>query len=448
MRPPFSTFSLHLLQAPTPDAAADALTSTLHGLAASTSSSSPVSSTPARLLLALAEVEAGRGAWRAAADAAWRAVEAASGDDDAIAVRKAALDARVRACLTAGWDEDALKACAAEAGLEEAAGGGPSLPTVALSALHAHATGLAPAAGSLAAALRGVLLYDEQPDQMEYLIAHDPMVIVWAAARAGGVFAAAGGEAGRAAARSVLGCGPATAAASAAAAAPLTAPSGPVARGEVTASLAACAAQLALAERDWAAAEDAASAALAAATGEGGGGGGGGAGPSATTPALPRHPASAAAPLLILGDVFARRAQVTVAEGLLRRAALDAGLAEPSGGGGGQQQRVWAASVSASHPPPVHPSLASTIAWRMAQLLSLTPNRGTEARRWAGLAAAAGGLGGDEDALATALGPLDGLKGGVVAGMAGPFVDVSIRRVLPHLGEAGLGADEDGGESE
>ena len=400
---------LHL-QAPSADAAADALNSTLHALA-STSSQAP-------LLLALAEVEASRGSWRAASDAAARAVAAAGSDPASAAVRKAALDARVRACLTAGYDSEALTACAEEAGLEEGSGAGPSLPTVSLSALHAHASSLAPAAASLAAAVRGVLLHGEA-DTMDDIMSTDPdrgLVLAWAAARAGGVFAAVGGVAGRAAARAVLESGPVVSAGGVALSVPLTSPTGPLARGEAVASLHACSAQLSLADRDWVAAEDAASAALAAVTGEGVG--------ADTT--LARPPAAAAAPLLLLGDVFARRAQVTVAEGLYRRAALDAGLAEPSGDG---SARLW---KSAAACPAVHPSLASTIAWRMAQLLSLNASRATEAGRWAQVAAAVGGM--DKEALAaSALGPLCGLKGGVVAGMAGPYVDVGTRRVLPRL---------------
>ena len=362
-------------------------------------------------------MEAARGSWRAAADAAGAAAEAVGGCDAgpapaARSVLVAALDARVRACLTAGWDAEA--AAVVDGALTAAGGACPPVAAAGWAALVAHAAG--DAAGAAGAAARVASLLEEGDPA-----ASDPdagLATAWAALRAGAVRASCGGDGGGSEDPSpshLFGVAAAASAASRGGATPATCPTGPVARGEAAASFGAGLAQLALRAKDWPGAEDRAAAALD------------------DLQAASSAAAATAAPILLLGDTFARRAQLTVAEGLYKRAAQGAGLVEPTGDAG---ERVWAGKPgrSASALPAVHPSLAAAAAWRLAQLMTLAPRRSTEAGRWAGAAVRAGGLGPDEAALTAALGPLDGLKGGVVAGMGAPcWVDVATRRVLPRL---------------
>ena len=391
-----------------PDTAVDVLTSSLSNTTSSLAS--------ARLSLALAEVEARRGSWRAAADAAGVAAEAAGRDLGALpalSVLAAAWDARVRACLIAGWDEEAVAFMSSVNAAAAVGGDPPSIIKTAaagLGALVAHVGGDQARASGAAAALGGLDEATRASLAQEDYQLHDPDIALaasWAAVRAGAVWASCGGTSSSSpwfpiAAR--------TAAASTAAADLSTCPTGPLARADLAASVGAGLAQLALRAGDCPGAEDEAAASLGAADGAG-------------SPA-----AAAAAPLLLLGDTFARRAQLTVGVGLYTRAAQGAGLVQPTGGTGG---KLWAALGGRA--PAVHPSLASAVAWRLAQLLTLAPRRSTEADQWAGVAVRAGGLGPDAAALTAALGPLHGLKGGLVASMGAPWVDVATRRVLPRL---------------
>lgn len=82
---------------------------------------------------------------------------------------------------------------------------------------------------------------------------------------------------------------------------------------------------------------------------------------------------------------------------------------------------------------PIHGSLASTAAWRYAQLLNALPKRNTEASAWQEFAARHWQAlddwsGGTE--LERVLGPLDVLKGGA-DDSPGMIVDLTLLRGLP-----------------
>ena len=144
-----------------------------------------------------------------------------------------------------------------------------------------------------------------------------------------------------------------------------------------------------------------------------------------------RRPEAAAGPLLlVLGSICAGSGQVMVAEGLFRRGGQVLGISSSS-----------TSSSSGSKAPfrhSVHPSVASALAWRHAQLLTALPQRGREA---AELAEAAARI--EETARATtsdssrssledSLGTLDALTGRGRKGR-GVVVDAAARRVLPWL---------------
>ena len=144
-----------------------------------------------------------------------------------------------------------------------------------------------------------------------------------------------------------------------------------------------------------------------------------------------RRPEAAAAPLLlVLGQICAGSGQVMVAEGLFRR--------------GGQLLRIL---TSGKAPPArfrdsVHPSVASALAWRHAQLLTALPQRGKEAAELAEAAAriedsgrpssSSSSLDSCRSSLEDSLGTLDALTGKGRKGR-GVVVDAAARRVLPWL---------------
>jgi hypothetical protein len=160
------------------------------------------------------------------------------------------------------------------------------------------------------------------------------------------------------------------------------------------------------------------------------------------------------APLTLLGDVYARTARVTFAEGMYREAARLAGVVVVVGGGGGSEAAGGGSAAPSSSsssgdgssssfsssesagPHSVHPSLGALAAWRYAQLLTALPRRETEARAWA----AAGerlwrrgqGAGGGEqkgDSLAGTLGALD-CRTGRSASREGGIVSLLCRRLV------------------
>ena len=144
-----------------------------------------------------------------------------------------------------------------------------------------------------------------------------------------------------------------------------------------------------------------------------------------------RRPEAAAAPLLlVLGQICAGSGQVMVAEGLFRR--------------GGQLLGIL---TSGKAPPArfrdsVHPSVASALAWRHAQLLTALPQRGKEAAELAEAAAriedsgrpssSSSSLDSCRSSLEDSLGTLDALTGKGRKGR-GVVVDAAARRVLPWL---------------
>ena len=91
---------------------------------------------------------------------------------------------------------------------------------------------------------------------------------------------------------------------------------------------------------------------------------------------------------------------------------------------------------SGSTPPdalPIHGSLASSAAWRYAQLLNALPKRNTEASAWQDFAARHWQAMDDwshNTELEKVLGPLDVLKGGS-DGSPGMIVDLILLRGLP-----------------
>lgn len=333
----------------------------------------------ARLRLARADVEAGRGAWAAAADAAATAAEAAEAGH-AGRLLLAAADAGARFSAAAGADTALATAAATAARAADVPAQLRDGVVAGLEALAAHAAGGAGAAADAAARAD-----DSLPLSVGGTLAS------FALSRAAAVFLASG-DADRAAALFAR-------AASAAVKAVPACVAGPAAAADAAAAAGAGAAQALVAAGDSSAAEDAASAALAALDRRG-------------------RPAAAGLPLLfVLGDVFARSGRVMLAEGMLRRAGSLAG-ADPA--------KRAPASVSACHP-----SLAAAIAWRYAQLLTALPQRETEAAAWADAAADRGG---GRAALEAALGGLPALTGQGDKG-AGVVVDGACRRALPALGE-------------
>jgi hypothetical protein len=162
-----------------------------------------------------------------------------------------------------------------------------------------------------------------------------------------------------------------------------------------------------------------------------------------------------AAPLVLLGDVYARTARVMYAEGMYREAARLAGVeaagigsgGRGGGGGGGAAEEDGGGAEAAAGPRAVHPSLGALVAWRYAQLLTALPRRETEARAWAAAAerlwrgrggcggggasssAAAAGANAEAGGLASALGALD-CRTGRSAAREGGVVSLLGRRLL------------------
>jgi hypothetical protein len=148
------------------------------------------------------------------------------------------------------------------------------------------------------------------------------------------------------------------------------------------------------------------------------------------------------APLTLLGDVYARTARVTFAEGMYREAARLAGVVVlASGGGGGEAAGGGSVAAAASSdgslsssesagPHSVHPSLGALAAWRYAQLLTALPRRETEARAWAAAGERLWRRGaGKGDSLAATLGDLD-CRTGRSASREGGIVSLLCRRLV------------------
>jgi len=376
------------------------------------------------VLLAASDAHASLGEWVEASKEAAEALEFAAAADPAAAeslplLQTAAL-AAVRAALAAGDDAAAARAAA------RAGGVGDVLAGLAALARGAGGQGDGRGEGQFGAAQQ-----QQQPPSSSDPTTASPLALLSlgrthaaaamrAAAWAAAAQAQAGGDGDARAAAAAAAAGPHADAArgplgrcaeladaeadSAASAVPLVPHLSASLWREVAADARVAQGQAAAAARRWPEAEEALSAAVRA--GEAAAGG------DARAPSL-------AAPLVLLGDVYARTARVTFAEGMYREAARLAGAearigggagggaagagaggagggagdggggaptsGENGGGGGGTTESLStpAAGAGAAGPRPVHPSLAALAAWRYAQLLTALPRRGTEAAAWA-----------------------------------------------------------------
>eukprot|EP00873_Tetraselmis_striata_P038695 jgi/Tetstr1/458959/TSEL_004430.t1 len=162
---------------------------------------------------------------------------------------------------------------------------------------------------------------------------------------------------------------------------------------ENAADVALLRAQVALRARDWEAAEPLLSEALKAAEAVG----------------SESHPRVGLV-LTLLGQCYAHSARPTLAEGLYRSAAQMLHL--------GDRSRT----------KPVHASAAALVSWRYAQMLTAMPKRGHEADEWAERARAAWGAAAAA-AVEEALGSLDVLKGTGTHG-SGALVHLQTRRLV------------------